>query len=126
MTKSLSILVADDVEEIQNVIAQWLRARGHRVECASSGEAAIRLTKSHAFDLVIADVLMPDSDGLDLMRELTTRLPATRILVISGGGRYIRAADCIKLAVGLGAHASILKPFTEAQLQDGITAALAS
>jgi DNA-binding NtrC family response regulator len=118
--------VADDVEAIRNVIAHWLVAKGHHVDAARSGDEAIKFLKARPVDLVIADVLMPEGDGLDLIRETKRSRPEARILVISGGGRYMAAPDCIKIAKGLGAHATLLKPFTEQQLLDGVHAALAA
>lgn len=122
--KSLAIIVADDVPEIQTLIAQWLRARGHAVACASSGAAALRQIAGQHFDLVIADVLMPEGDGLEVIRELRESCSTARVLAISGGGKYMPAVDCVKLAEGLGADAALLKPFNEGQLLGGIDRAM--
>ena len=122
--KPLSILVADDVPEIQAIVSQWLKHRGHRVECASTGDEALKLLKNEHFDLIILDVLMPDGDGLDVITEIQKTGRTERILAISGGGKYMPAADCVKLANGLGSHAAVLKPFDERQLMAGIERAL--
>ena len=118
--KPLAIIVADDIKEIQNLVAQWLRTRGHEVACVSTGDEVIKLMDTHHFDLVIADVLMPQGDGLDVIRELKHKNSSSRVLAISGGGKYMQAADCVKLAEGLGADAALLKPFDESQLLSGI------
>lgn len=122
-TRFLSVIVADDVVEIQSVIRHWLEAHGHRVVCVSTGNEAIELVRVNAFDLVILDVLMPDGDGLDALRELHAH--PTRVLAISGGGKYLDGPGCVKLATSLGAHAAVLKPFNEDQLLAGIARALA-
>jgi CheY-like chemotaxis protein len=113
--KPLSIVVADDVEEIQTLVRQWLDDVGHLVTCVSSGGEATKLLKRQHFDLVITDVLMPDGDGLDVIRELR-RTPDTRVLAISGGGRHMQAIDCLNVAKGMGAHAVLFKPFSRQQL----------
>lgn len=120
----MSIVVADDVQEIQDLVAHWLTPHGHKVACASSGEEALRLFRKDHFDLVIADVLMPDGDGLDLINRLKEKSQSVRILAISGGGKYMAAMDCVKLARGMGAHAALLKPFDQRQLLEGIDQAL--
>jgi CheY-like chemotaxis protein len=114
--KKLSVLVADDVEGIQDLVGHWLEEAGHSVACVSTGNAASHLLKRQTFDLVIADILMPDGDGLELILELKHAHPTTRILAISGGGRHMQAADCLKMAKNLGAHALLFKPFTREQL----------
>lgn len=120
----MSIIVADDVQEIQDLVAHWLTVRGHTVACASTGEEALKLVRKKRFDLIITDVLMPDGDGLDMISHLKERGESVPILAISGGGKYMAATDCIKLARGMGAHAALLKPFDERQLLDGIDRAL--
>jgi two-component system phosphate regulon response regulator OmpR len=124
--KPLAIMIADDIAEIQSLVAQWLRTRGHHVACVSTGDAAIKLLDREHFDLVIADVLMPEGDGLDVIRELKQKQGAPRILAISGGGKYMQANDCVKMAEGLGADAAILKPFDETQLLSGIDRAFSA
>src|SRR3954471_10768102 len=126
LMKPLAIIVADDIAEIQHLVSQWLTNRGHRVACVSTGGAALKLLDQEHFDLVIADVLMPEGDGLDVIREVKQKKRNSRILAISGGGKYMQAADCVKIAEGLGADAALLKPFDESQLLSGIDRALAS
>ena len=96
--KPLSIIVADDVPEIQEIVSQWLIQRGHRVVCASTGDETLKLLKKDHFDLIILDVLMPEGDGLDVITELQRMGRTERVLAISGGGKYMPAADCVKLA----------------------------
>jgi CheY-like chemotaxis protein len=122
--KPLAIMIADDIAEIQQLVSQWLTTRGHNVACVSTGDAAIKLLDHGHFDLVIADVLMPEGDGLDVIREMKHRSSSSRILAISGGGKYMQAADCVRIAEGLGADAALLKPFNERQLLNGIDRAL--
>jgi len=122
--KPLSIIVADDVPEIQEIVSQWLTQRGHKVVCAATGDETLKLLRKEHFDLVILDVLMPEGDGLDVITELQKKGRSERILAISGGGKYMPAADCVKLASGLGSHAALLKPFDEQELLSGIERAL--
>jgi CheY-like chemotaxis protein len=123
--KPISILVADDEESIRVLLQHWLKARGHTVALVGTGREAVEAMKKTQYDLVITDVLMPDGDGLDLITQLRQVQPRTRILAISGGGRYVEGVDCLKMAKGFGAHAVAMKPFTSAQLQAGIDEALA-
>ncbi len=123
--KSLSVLVADDEEDIIVLVQHWLAAAAYDSVAVQSATEAFAALKRQKFDLVITDVLMPDGDGLDLINKLKTAQPSVRILAISGGGHYVRGDDCLKLARGLGAHAIVLKPFTWQQLHAGMNQALA-
>jgi CheY-like chemotaxis protein len=114
--KRMSVIVADDVPGILDLVGRWLEEAGHTVRCVSTGLEASQLLKSHHFDLVITDILMPDGDGLELILELKHAQPAIRILAISGGGRHMQAMDCLKMAKNLGAHAMLMKPFSREQL----------
>ena len=108
----LSVLLADDEKDIRDLICGWLELAGHRVECAATVLEASALAKKTTFDLVVTDILMPEGDGVGLIRDLKTLQPAARVLAISGGGRIIDSNDCLRIAQGLGAHAAVMKPFS--------------
>jgi len=124
--KPLSILVVDDETDIRHLVRQWLVTAGHTVVAVGSGSEAIQAMQQGHFDLVVTDVLMPDGDGVDLITEIRKTLPTVRIVAISGGGRYTEGSDYLELAKAIGAHAAVLKPFTLAQLQQGIDAAMSA
>jgi CheY-like chemotaxis protein len=121
----LSVVIADDVTEIQQLLQEWLRELGCIVTCVSTGREAVRVLKTVHVDLVVTDILMPDGDGLEVIAELKRAQPSTRVLAISGGGNHLRAADCLKLAKGLGAHGVLLKPFNRQQLVEAVTQQIA-
>lgn len=123
-TPPLSILVADDEEGIRNLLTHWLGRRGHSVACADSGRHALHLLNRQHFDVVITDVMMPDGDGFELIPAVRKAQPDARIVAISGGGQFIPSTDCLVLARGLGAHATVQKPFNWEQVRAGIASAL--
>ncbi len=122
--KALSIIVADDVEEIQQLVSTCLTTAGHHVTCAGSGSEVIRLLAKQQCDLVIADVLMPDGDGLDIIFAVKRENLPTRILTISGGGKYMVAAECLRISQGVGADRVLLKPFNCTQLLEAVEAVM--
>jgi DNA-binding NtrC family response regulator len=123
--KPLSVLVADDEEDISALVELCVGAQGHQVQCVANAREAKEALASKQFDLVITDILMPEGDGLDLITQLRKIQPAARILAMSGGGRYMESDDCLKMARGLGAHAVVMKPFNREQLLAGVAQALA-
>ncbi|MDN7673326.1 two component system sensor kinase [Burkholderia oklahomensis] len=61
---SLKILVVDDVAVNRDIVGKMLRELGHRTRAAASGQLALKLGRSHVFDLVLMDVRMPELDGM--------------------------------------------------------------
>ncbi len=112
---SPAVLVADDEEGIRNLVVHWLGQAGLRAVPADSGKTASALLKSQRFDIVVTDVVMPDGDGFELIAQVRRQQPASRILAISGGGKYLQGSDCLRMAQGLGAHGIVMKPFTREQ-----------
>src|SRR4051794_25557774 len=94
--KPLAIIVADDVVEILQLLGQCLEEAGHTVSYASSGSEVIRLLGRQPCDLAVVDVLMPDGDGLDVIFAVKRSYPLARVLAISGGGKYMVAAECLR------------------------------
>lgn len=121
----LSVLLADDEEDIRTLVRSWLETAGHRVMVASTGLEAGGLAQKAKFDLVVTDVLMPEGDGVGLIAELKKSQPEARVLAISGGGRIIDSNDCLRIAQGLGAHAAVMKPFNREQFLAAVAQALA-
>ena len=118
--ESLSVVVADDVVEIQELVRQWLSDIGCDVTCVSSGREAVRVLRTQHVDVMITDILMPDGDGLEVIAELKRSMAPVRVLAISGGGHHFDAADCLKFAKGMGAHGLLRKPFNRNELVDAL------
>ena len=121
---SLSVVVADDVIEIQRLLRAWLEDLGCLVTCVSTGQEAVRTIRSQHVDVVITDILMPDGDGLEVIAEMRRLQATARILAISGGGSHLEASDCLRFARGLGAHGLLMKPFNRQQLIASLEAVL--
>lgn len=104
------ILVADDEASVRSVLRRFLESEGHTVEDVSDGEAALAVIGTHPPDLVITDVYMPGTDGYTLIRKMRQLAPGVRVISMSGGA-WDDARQALELAQGLGAHATIVKPF---------------
>lgn len=113
--RPLSIILAEDVDDIRRLIAGWLEADGHSVTSASNGREVIHLIRERPFDLVITDIVMPEADGWDAILAVNRLRPTTRVLAISGGGQQVPADVCLRVAKGVGADAVLLKPFDRDQ-----------
>lgn len=114
-----SILVVDDEAPVREIMELTLRQAGHRVQCVGDGVKASRTLRSAPFDVLITDLLMPDRDGLELIREARRDFPLMRIIATSGGGR-VAGDQYLQLARGMGAHAVLPKPFLPRDLCDAV------
>ena len=113
---TLTFAVADDVPEIRVLATQWLTAAGHRVHCAADGVELLQLVRDHPVDVVITDVMMPESDGFEVIRAVKASRPEVKIVTISGGATVMPMEDCLRVAKALGADAVLAKPFKRIQL----------
>ncbi|HEY0968868.1 MAG TPA: response regulator [Opitutaceae bacterium] len=122
----VATLVVDDEETLRRVISIVLEQAGHKVFTAGSGNEALAVLAREKVDLVISDIVMPETDGIELVREIRAKYPLMKIISMSGGGNYLTAALCLKLADQMGASGILSKPFTPAQLMESVEQALAS
>lgn len=119
------ILLVDDDEGVRRFMHRTLAQAGYEVEDAANGELAVQAYRRRPSDLVITDIVMPDKEGLQTVRELRRLTPPAKIIAISGGGLG-RAADYLEMAVMFGAARVLSKPFTSEELLGAAAAVLAA
>ena len=110
------ILVVEDDAAVATLLENTLRRQGHRVRRSCDGHEAMAYLRRNPVRLVITDIFMPESDGLDLIIKLTAFNPSTAILAISGGSRIGGPESYLKLARLLGCRRTLAKPFELPQL----------
>jgi DNA-binding NarL/FixJ family response regulator len=118
------ILVIDDEELVRLTLRQTLENQDHEVVEAINGSAALKLQRSDPADLVITDLLMPEKEGIETIRELKQEFPAVKIIAISGGGP-VGNTTYLAMSERFGAEATLLKPFEPADLVKAVERLLA-
>jgi two-component system KDP operon response regulator KdpE len=113
------VLVADDEPRITKLVAVTLTDEGFRVITAGGGEEALRKAEEMRPDLVLLDIVMPDLDGIEVMRQLREYRPVPVILLTAKGA----TADKAK-GLDLGADDYIAKPFHPDELAARVRAVL--
>ncbi len=116
MVAGRRILVVDDEPMVTSSCQRILAAQGDEVETAESGREGLRQALSEQFDIVMADLRMPDLDGMELVRTLRSKRPETTIIIITGYGSVASAVEAVKL----GVLDYIEKPFTPAQIREAV------
>jgi len=115
-----TILVVDDDAAFRQTVRELIESQGYRVEDAATGGAALASSRRGGLALVVADIVMPDVEGLELLRILRQEQPALPVIVVTGAElRGTRAGALEAMARRLGAREVFRKPlelpvFTEA------------
>lgn len=110
------ILVVDDEPQIRTMLRDWLQRAGYDVTVAADGKQAIDVLCKENFDVVIADILMPEKDGLEVIMFLQREKPLTRCVAMSSPSNRV----FLQSAQLLGATRVIEKPFTAAEMETTI------
>lgn len=104
-----SVLIIDDDHLLRAQIARYLKRKGWEVFTAADGELGAIAFEEHPTDIVVTDIVMPNREGLETIRELRKHAPKTPIIAISGGLPTV-GMDCLYVARALGATEAIQKP----------------
>ncbi len=100
------ILVVDDEEDIRKVFQEYFTTLGHRVVTAESGRDALAKFVPGRFDCVLCDLVMPEMNGMDFLRELRSLDGKVAFFMMTGHPSIETALDAIKA----GAYDYITKP----------------
>jgi len=111
MRQPATILVVDDERSVRMMLEAALRAQGYKIESASSGGTARELIAAQEYDLVLLDLQLGDTDGIEILREVKRLWPATEVILLTAHGSINSAIAALRH----GAFDYLLKP---AQVQD--------
>ncbi|HWE73740.1 MAG TPA: response regulator [Stellaceae bacterium] len=117
------ILVIDDSPIVRQTLAAILRHNGYEIELAEDGKRGVAAFRAGAPDLVITDLIMPEKEGLETIRDIRRDNPDAKIVAISGGARTGHA-DFLRMAQAFGAVAVIAKPFATQEVVDCVKTCL--
>ncbi len=118
-----TVLVIDDEPAMRRLLARTLTANHHIVIEAADGRAGVAAAAANKPAVVITDILMPEKEGIETIREIHEHVPGAKIIAISGGG-LSRNMLFLDLAQALGADATLAKPFQPADLIKTVDALL--
>lgn len=78
------ILIAEDDDAVRGFLEMALQKAGYEAVSVPDGATALRIAQEHAYDLLLADIVMPGMDGIALSREIKKVSPETQIMFITG------------------------------------------
>ena len=115
------ILLIDDEDQVRMLFQIALEGAGYRVLAAESGPHGLRLLQHQEVDLILVDIFMPETNGLDLIPRLRATRPTSKIIAMSGGSWEW---DYLDTAKHLGANDTLKKPFSLQALLDAVSSQL--
>ena len=119
------ILLIDDEDLFREVLATALTHAGHVVRQAENGVVGLKRFREKPADLVITDIVMPEKEGLDTIRDLQRDFPTARIIAMSGGLAH-DSKLYLHMAEKFGASAVLPKPFSLEVLINAVNTVLAA
>lgn len=116
------ILIMEDDINVAKGLKMILDEQGYDVDLQDTGHGALDAMDQREYDLLMADLRLPDIDGMQVIKQVKDSRPRTEVIVMTGYATSELAVDAMKL----GAHDFLAKPFTEEQIKASIDEALAA
>jgi DNA-binding NtrC family response regulator len=120
-TGAKTLLIVDDDPRIRGLLTESLDALGYRTIEAANGREALDITRRESIDCVIADIKMPEIDGLALLHQLKAERPGMPVVMITGFAFHQHKTE----AADAGADGFLMKPFRLAKIEDVLARVLA-
>ncbi len=100
---------------MRSTLCEILEEAGYRVTTAPSAEDGLALLNTHKPEIIVTDIFLPGTDGVELIEEVRCRVPDAGILAISGYD-----AALLRMAKLWGATACLQKPFSSGQILEAL------
>lgn len=118
------ILIIDDEPQIRTMLQKMFTIEGHEVAAAGDGAEGVKMFRETLYDVVLTDIIMPEKEGLETIREIRKINPDAKIIVMSGGGNKYNSDVYLELAVKFGAAKALKKPILKEELINTINEVL--
>ena len=119
--QTTNLLLVEDTPSLQMLYSTVLRKGGYTPLTATTGEEALAKFTEHLPRVVLLDLMLPDCDGMVVMREMLALQPETRVIVITANGSVNAAVE----ATRAGAHDFLVKPLGDIRLIGAVANAMA-
>lgn len=114
------VLLMEDEGSLAKGLAMVMREEGYDVDLAASGRGALAQFQKSDFDLLVADLRLPDIDGMEVIKQVKGKKPKTNVVIITG---YPTVSSAVQ-AVKIGVSDYLRKPFTEDEFMTAVKSAL--
>ncbi len=108
----IKVLVAEDEVHLGQILSSFLTGRGYAVNTVTDGKAALDALRAEAFDVALLDIVMPEHDGLEVLKQVRADADPPEVIIITGNGTIETAISAMKL----GAYDYMAKPYRMAEI----------
>jgi DNA-binding NtrC family response regulator len=108
----IKVLVAEDEVHLGQILSNFLTGRGYAVRTVTDGRAALELLRAEAYDVALLDIVMPELDGLEVLKQVRADADPPEVIIITGNGTIETAISAMKL----GAYDYMAKPYRMAEI----------
>jgi DNA-binding NtrC family response regulator len=115
------VLLVDDEPEFTEVLGQRMESRGLAVDVAMSGREALEKVEATSYDAIVLDLLMPEMDGIETLKQLLQKNPDLQVILLTGHATLEKGVEAIKI----GAADFLEKPAEIQRLMEKIEQATA-
>lgn len=114
------VLLVEDELNVARGLEMVMREEGYDVDMADTGQGALDKFRASEFDLLVADLRLPDMDGMEVVQKVREKRPKTNVVIITG---YPSVSSAVQ-AVKMGVSDYLRKPFTEDEFKTAVKSAL--
>ncbi|MDO9350132.1 MAG: response regulator [Deltaproteobacteria bacterium] len=114
------VLLMEDEMNVAKGLEMVMREEGYEVDLADTGQGALDKFRASEFDLLVADLRLPDMDGMEVVQHVREKRPRTNVVIITG---YPSVSSAVQ-AVRMGVSDYLRKPFTEDEFKTAVKSAL--
>jgi two-component system response regulator AtoC len=108
----IKVLVAEDEVHLGQILSTFLGGRGYAVQTVTDGRAALDSLRAEAYDVALLDIVMPELDGLEVLKQIRADADPPEVIIITGNGTIETAISAMKL----GAYDYMAKPYRMAEI----------
>ncbi|MDB4913744.1 MAG: NtrC family two-component response regulator [Gemmatimonadetes bacterium] len=108
----IKVLVAEDEVHLGQILSTFLTGRGYAVHVVTDGRAALAALRAEAYDVALLDIVMPELDGLEVLKQVRADADPPEVIIITGNGTIETAISAMKL----GAYDYMAKPYRMAEI----------
>ena len=108
----IKVLVAEDEVHLGQILSNFLVGRGYAVQTVTDGRAALEALRAEAYDVALLDIVMPELDGLEVLKQVRADADPPEVIIITGNGTIETAISAMKL----GAYDYMAKPYRMAEI----------
>ncbi|MCU0559403.1 MAG: response regulator [Desulfobacterales bacterium] len=94
---SIKVLLVDDEKEFVDLLGERMSSRGMEVKSTTSAKDALKISEGQAFDAIVLDLMMPEMDGLEVLKNLKATRPELQVILLTGHGTIEKGVEAMRL-----------------------------